>query len=102
MGEGGPPVQARITSFKMRPDTVAEARALMERLKGEIMGQPGIRHCMIVMHADGSGHVIAMIDESGTSPEAVDRVRALWHKFHDYLEAAPTPEIYEVIADWAV
>ena len=93
-------MQARITTFKMRPDAAGEARALMERLKDEIMGQPGIRHCLIVMNADGSGHVIAMIDEPGSSPEAVDRVRGLWHKFHDHLETMPSPEIYEVIADW--
>jgi hypothetical protein len=84
----------------MRQEGAAEARALMEGLKEEIIGQPGMRHCLIVMNADGSGHVIALIDEAGSSPEAVDRVRALWHKFHDHLETMPDPEIYELIADW--
>ena len=45
-------------------------------------------------------YAVALIDEAGGSPEAVDRVRALWHKFHDHLETMPDPEIYEVIADW--
>lgn len=93
-------MQARITRFKMKPEGAGEARALMERLKGEIMGQPGVRHCLIVMNPDGSGHVIAMIDAAGGSPDAVDRVRALWHKFSEHLETVPTPEIFEVIADW--
>jgi hypothetical protein len=93
-------MQARITRFKMKPDGAAEARALMQQLKGDIVGQPGMRHCLIVMNEDGSGHVIALIDAAGGSPEAVDRVRALWHKFHDHLETMPDPEIYEVIADW--
>jgi len=93
-------MQARITRFKMKPDNSAEARALLESLKGEITGQPGLRHCLIVMNPDGSGHVIAMIDEAGGSAEAVDRVRALWRKFHDHLETIPDPEIFDVIADW--
>ena len=94
-------MQARITRFKMRPESAGEARALMESLKGEIMGQPGVRHCMIVMNPDGAGHVVAMIDEAGSSPEAVDRLRALWHRFHDHVEEAPSPEIYEMVADWS-
>jgi hypothetical protein len=53
------------------------------------------------MIADGSGHVVAMIDDAGTSPEAVDRLRSLWHKFQDHLETMPSPEIYEVVADWS-
>ena len=43
----------------------------------------------------------ALIDERGSSPDAVDDVRRLWHRFHDYLEAVPDPEIFEVIADWS-
>ena len=29
------------------------------------MGQPGMRHCLIVMNDDGSGHVISTIDPAG-------------------------------------
>jgi hypothetical protein len=93
-------MQVRITRFKMRPESVAEARALMEDLREEILGQPGMRHCQIAMNSDGSGYVVAQIDEDGISPEGVDRVRAVWHKFHDYVETPPSPEIYEVVADW--
>lgn len=93
-------MQARITRFKMRPESSAEAQALMDRLKDEIMGQPGMRQCLIAMNEDGSGHVIALIDPAGSSPEAVDRVRAVWHKFHEVLETMPSPEIFEIVADW--
>ena len=60
-------MQARITTFKMRPDAAGEARALMERLKDEIMGQPGIRHCLIVMNSDGSGHVLTLTYQGSTA-----------------------------------
>jgi hypothetical protein len=93
-------MQVRITRFKLRPDSVGDAGGRMKELKTEILGQPGMRQCLIVMNPDGAGHVIAQIDEDGSSPEAVDRVRAIWHKFHDFLESVPDPEIYEVLADW--
>ena len=94
-------MQARITRFKMRPDAAEAARDLLNRLKGEIMAQPGIARCIAVMNPDGAGYVIAEIDDEGSLPESVDRVRALWKKFHDHLETAPEPEIYEVLADWS-
>jgi hypothetical protein len=68
-------MQARITRFKMRPDAVEAARALVHQLQDEIMAQPGIERCIVVMNEDGSGHVVALIDRAGSSPEAVDRVR---------------------------
>ena len=94
-------MQARITRFKMRTDAAEAARGLLHSLKGEIMAQPGVGRCIVVMNADGSGHVVTLIDEAGGSPEAVDGVRRLWHRFHDHLEAVPDPEIFEVIADWS-
>jgi hypothetical protein len=97
---GGVAMQTRITRFKMRPEAAEAARELLERLKDEIMSQPGIERCIAVMNPDGSGYVIALTDERGSLPESVDRVRGLWRKFHDHLEAVPEPEIFEVIADW--
>ena len=94
-------MQARITRFKMRPDAVEAAKGLMHTLKDEIVGQPGVERCIVVMNDDGSGHVVALIDPRGSSPEAVDGVRRLWHRFQDHLEAAPDPEIFEVLADWS-
>ena len=93
-------MQARITRFKMRAETVDAAREQVGLLKDEIMDQPGMHRCIVVMNSDGSGHVMALVDERGSSPESVDRVRAIWRKFHDHLEAVPEPEIFEVIADW--
>lgn len=94
-------MQARITRFKMRPEETGPARQLLMRLRDEIMAQPGLDRCITVMNSDGSGHVIALIDERGSLPESVDGVRAIWHKFHDHLEAVPEPEIFEVLADWS-
>jgi hypothetical protein len=85
----------------MRPDAAEAAKGLMHELRDDIMSQPGVGRCIIVLNNDGSGYVVALIDERGGLPEAVDRVRLLWRRFHDHLETVPDPEIFEVIADWS-
>jgi hypothetical protein len=94
-------MQTRITRFKMKPEAVAAAKALMADLRGEIMNQPGVQRVVVVMNPDGAGYVIAVIDDEGSSPAAVDGVRAIWRRFHDHLETGVDPEIYEVMADWS-
>jgi hypothetical protein len=94
-------MQARITRYKMKPDATDAFRELLLALKDEIMALPGMQQCVTVMHADGSGYVIALTDARGGSPESVDRVRAIWHKFHDHIEEIPTPEIFEVVGNWS-
>ena len=84
----------------MREDSAAAARSLIDSLKGEILALPGMKGCINVMNEDGSGYVISLIDDAGTSAESVDRVRAIWHKFHDHVETITSPEIFEVISDW--
>jgi hypothetical protein len=47
-------MQARITRFKMKPDHVEAARELMESLRGDILGVPGMRQFVSAMNSDGS------------------------------------------------
>ena len=98
--ERGRPMLARITRFKMKPDSAAAARALIESLRAEIMALPGMHGCINVMNEDGSGYVISLIDADGTSPESIDRVRAIWHRFRDHVETMPAPEIFDVVSEW--
>jgi hypothetical protein len=93
--------QVRITRFRMRPDAIEAARALVGEIEAEIMAQPGLRRCIVAMNEDGRGYVMALTDERGGLPESVDQVRMLWHRFHDHLDAVPEPEIYDVVADWS-
>ncbi len=99
-GQGDGAMQARITRYKMKPDAIEAAQALMNSLRDDITGLPGMRHFVGVMNPDGSGYTIALIDSEGTSPESVDRVRAIWGRFSDHLEGMPVPEIFDVVADW--
>jgi hypothetical protein len=84
----------------MKPGSVDAAKALMEKLKGEIMGLPGMRQFYNVMAPDGSGYIVSLADDS-VPPEAnAEKIRAIWANFSELLEEMLTPETFDVIADW--
>jgi hypothetical protein len=94
-------MHARITRYKMKPGSTDAARALQDRLRGEIMDLPGMRHFYNAMNADGSGYIVSLIEPAETAAGNADRIRRIWANFADLLEAQPTPETFEVIADWS-
>lgn len=91
---------ARITPFKMKKSHRDEAIALLDKLKPEIMGLPGMRHFTHAMDEDGRGYVVSLVESREVSEGNADKVKALWANFADHLETQPKPEGYEVIADW--
>lgn len=93
---------ARITPYKMKPGTRAAATKLMESLKGQILGLQGMKHFINVMNEDGRGYVISIVESEEASNANMEKVKALWANFADHLEAMPTPEGYDVIADWTL
>jgi hypothetical protein len=94
-------MHARITRYKMKPASTEAATKLLNELKSEIMALPGIRHFYNVMDENGAGYVISFIEPSEVASDSPERVKAIWAKFGDMLEAMPTPETYGVIADWS-
>jgi len=92
---------ARVTKYKMKPGSREAATELMNRLKSEIMGMPGMHNFVNVMNDDGSGYVISVVESQATSDANAEKVKALWGQFAEHLEGAPTPEGYDVIANWA-
>jgi hypothetical protein len=94
-------MQARITRYKMKPGSTAAAREMLETLKGDIMGLPGMRHFYNAMNEDGSGYIVSVIEPGDASADDSERVRAIWANFADLLEGMPTPETLDLIADWS-
>ena len=92
---------ARVTQFKMKPGSKDAATALMNTLKGQIMGLPGMIHFINVMNEDGSGYVISVVESEETSNANAEKVQALWAAFAEHLEGPPSPQGFDVIANWA-
>ena len=91
---------ARVTPYKMKPGSRDAVVATMERLKDRIMGMPGMHHFINVMNDDGSGYVVAVVESRETSDANSETVKALWSEFSEYLETMPTPQGFDVMANW--
>ena len=92
---------ARVTPYKMKPGSRDAATALMNQLKDQILSMPGMHNFINVMNEDGSGYVVAVIEDQATSDANAETVRALWGQFAEYLEEMPTPTGFDVVANWS-
>jgi hypothetical protein len=91
---------ARITQYKMKPGSRDAATAMLNGLKDQIMALNGMHSFITVMNEDGSGYVVSIVESEAVSDANADQVAAIWGSFAEYLEAAPTPVGFDVVANW--
>ncbi|MGY3437622.1 MULTISPECIES: hypothetical protein [unclassified Marinovum] len=84
----------------MKPGSKEGALAKMEELKGEILGLPGMAHFTCAMNEDGSGYIVSLVSDKASSEGNAEKVKAIWGNFAAFLEGMPTPQGFDVIADW--
>lgn len=91
---------ARVTQYKMKPGSMDAATAILNALKSQIMGMPGMQNFINVANADGSGYVISVIESEAISNANAAKVAELWGAFSEHLESAPKAVGYNVLANW--
>jgi len=91
---------ARITNYKMKPESIAAATALMEQLKPQILAMPGMVRFINSMDETGAGYVVSLVESKEIADGNLEAVQAMWGNFADFLEKPPVPQGYGVIADW--
>lgn len=92
---------ARVTKYKTKPDSIANATALLNTLQPRIMGLPGVQQVINVIDADGHGYVISLSDSEAVADANAAKVAEIWAGFAPYLEAPPTPRGFDVTANWS-
>ena len=90
---------ARVTHYKMKPGSRDATTAIMNSLKSQIMGMPGMHNFINVANEDG--YVISVVENEATSNANAPKVAELWGAFSDYMEAAPKAVGYDVVANWS-
>lgn len=91
----------RVTHYKMKPNSVASAKAMLEQMKDQIMAMPGMMRFTNSINEDGTGCVVAVIESKELSDANAGRVAEAWAAFADHLEGAPVPHGFDVFADWS-
>jgi hypothetical protein len=92
---------ARITHYKMKAGSRDAATDLLNSLRDQIMGMPGMHHFLNAANEDGSGYVVSVVESEAVSNANADKVAKIWSNFADYLEGPPKTEGYDVIANWS-
>jgi len=88
---------ARISRYRMKPESVDAAMALLNELKPQIMSLPGMLNFINVMNEDGSGYVVSVVESEEISNANQDKVQAIWARFADHLAEPPVIEGFNVL-----
>ena len=75
--------------------------AMIEPMKDQIMGLPGMIQFINTINPDGSGCVISVVESQEISDANQEKVTAIWGHFADHLEGPPNAQGFEVFANWS-
>jgi len=89
---------AKITMYHCKTDKLNEAIALVEKLKPESMGIPGLKHMFCTGNEDGNCALIGIYESREAAEAAVDTVRELFARFAEYIDSELQQLGYEVLA----
>ena len=88
---------ARISRYRMKPESIDAAMALLNELKPQIMSLPGMLNFINVINEDGSGYVVSVVESEEISNANQDKVQAIWARFADHLAEPPVIEGFNVL-----
>jgi hypothetical protein len=93
-------VFARVTRYRMKPESIETATAMLHAMKAQIMALPGMKQFINTVNSDGSGCVIAIVESRAISEANEPATQTIWAQYKDHLLAPPTADGFEVIVDW--
>ncbi len=88
---------ARVTTFQTNTDKYAQANALAEELKPEIMALPGIKFWFDAGNNEGEGCVIAVYESKESAATAMNAAREIFAKFGAFMASPPQVKEYDVM-----
>lgn len=94
-------MHVRITHYRMKPESIEAATAILHEMKEQIMALPGLKQFINSINSDGKGCVVALVESREISDANEPAVQALWAHYADHLLEAPKAEGYDVIVDWS-
>lgn len=89
---------ARVSTYKMKPESIAEAEAKVKKLLPKILGMDGMVTFTNAIDADGNGIVVSIVESEEKSAKSTEQVAQIWSEFSDFLLGPPEVSGYRVIA----
>ena len=94
-------MHARVTHYKMKPESIETATAMLHSMKDQIMALPGMKQFINSINADGTGCVIAIVESREISEANEPATQSIWAQYSDHLLAVPEANGFDVIVDWS-
>ncbi len=89
---------ARMVTFQVKPDKLADARARLEQLAPDVTKKiKGLREFISLVRDDGKVVNLSIFDTQSDAYASVPRVMQVREQFADMLASRPTPEEFEVL-----
>lgn len=89
---------ARISTYKMKPESVPAAEAKLQDMMPTIMEMEGMVSFTNAIDADGNGVVVSVVESEEKSNANQEQVGKIWAEFSDFLTEPPVVGGYRVIA----
>lgn len=80
---------ARISSFQIKPEKIAEMRAAMPSAGAKLKAIPGIQECKTCWDESGKGTVFAIYESQQHAEASSEAVRSVWGGLMGYLADPP-------------
>ncbi|MBX2880971.1 MAG: hypothetical protein KTR32_13600, partial [Granulosicoccus sp.] len=89
---------ARISTYKMKQDLIAEAETKLEAMMPQIMAMAGLKSFTNVIDEQGNGVVVSVLESEEVSNASQEQVGQIWAAFSEYMEVPPSVNGYRVLA----
>ena len=89
---------ARISTYKMNPESISAAEAKLHDMMPTIMGMEGMVTFTNAIDADGNGVVVSVVESEEKSNASQEQVAKVWAEFSEYLTEPPVIGGYRVLA----
>lgn len=88
---------ARVSTYKMKPESIAAAEAKVQEMLPTILGMDGMVTFTNAIDSEGNGLVVSIVESEGLSDMNKEQVAKIWAEFADYLLGPPEVSGYRVI-----
>ena len=86
---------ARVTTFKVNPERIAELMSKVGEMRSRITEVPGLTQAYAAWRPDGQGILVALYKDRASADRAVARLQALWGNLAGLVIGVPHVETYD-------
>ena len=89
---------ARLTTFRVKPDKIADMLRWRQENEAAIYAQLGLREWIGLLDEEGEVVVVSLFENEQAARDSMPQVWALWEQMAPMLQGPPTARFLDVMA----